>query len=169
MLCIIAKLDDAAVKRLTSIRESALIEEAAIKRLYGHITIAAYSGNNEAGFVQDCKKLLADISPFSVKYTDIEVLWETSIIIARPETTLELKTIHQLITEKYNDSLNQWTKKGAWYPHTTLFYEPQSDLRGLCSRMAESFVPFSTIINRIEFSTVTEAGYRIIDSMRVRS
>ena len=50
MLCMIAKLDNEATEKLLSLQRIALSAMPAIKPLHGHITIAAYMGENETAF-----------------------------------------------------------------------------------------------------------------------
>ena len=163
MLCVIAKLNEEATEKLMSIRTAAL-SDAALKPLHGHITIAAYTGDRQAQFVQFCK---SQISSFPVRYDRIEVLEDTSIIVASPEKSGTLEALHRRIAEAYNDSLNPWTQADRWYPHTTLLYEPNLDLHWICRKMAASFLPFAAQISCIEFSRVLESGYEIIDRVEL--
>lgn len=164
MLCVIAKLDNAATEKLEALRKRALAESEQIKPLYGHITVATYTGDNEALFIQSCKGLLLDISAFDIMYKKVEVLKETSIIVATPEKSDKLRSIHQRIAQRYDD-LDVWTKGDSWYPHTTLYYGPQADLDSICQNLAGCFSPFTAKICKIEFSRVVTNGYEIIDSI----
>lgn len=166
MLCVIAKLNEEATEKLMSIRTAAL-PGAALKPLHGHITIAAYTGDRQAQFVRFCKSQIAGISPFPVRYERIEVLEDTSIIVASPEKSGKLEVLHRRIAEEYNDSLNPWTQADRWYPHTTLLYEPNLDLHRICRKMAAHFMPFAAPISGIEFSRVLESGYEIIDRVEL--
>lgn len=166
MLCVIAKLNEEATKKLTSIQRSALAA-ALLKPLYGHITIAIYTGDQEAQFIQFCKSRIDRATSFAVQYKKLEVLEASSIIVASPEKSGTLDAIHQRIAEEYNHSLNSWTQADRWYPHTTLLYNPNLDLHTICREMSASFVPFSTEISKIEFSRVLESGYEIIDRVEL--
>lgn len=166
MLCVIAKLNEEGTEKLMSIRAAAL-SDAALKPLHGHITVAAYTGDRQAEFIQFCKSQIAGISSFPVRYERIEVLEDTSIIVASPEKSGTLEALHRRIAEAYNDSLNPWTQADRWYPHTTLLYEPNLDLHRICGEMSGHFTPFSAQISRIEFSRVLESGYEIIDRVEL--
>ena len=163
MLCVIAKLNDAAAEKLAAIREAAFPEGRVLKHLHGHITIATYLGNEEDQFIRSCRELLKDFPLFEIEYEKIEVLEETSIIVATPKKSGQLDLMHQSIAEKYNDSLDVWTQKDRWYPHTTLFYSPEEDLHSICGKMRAEFEPFLARICRIEFSRVCNSGYEIVD------
>ena len=163
MLCVIAKLDDAATKMLADVQEIAYGGQKKGRRLYGHITVATYISDDEAGFINTCKGYLEDLPAFDVIYDRIEVLDETSIIVAVPGKTEALELLYQRIADKFNDALDQWTKRGAWYPHTTLYYDPESNLGEIRDRMAERFVPVTAHIGAVEFSRVLESGYEIVD------
>ncbi|MBQ9561872.1 MAG: 2'-5' RNA ligase family protein [Lachnospiraceae bacterium] len=165
MLCVIAKLDQKATDQLNEIKRTAYPAGADIKTIYGHITLAAYIGDDELRFVRFCKRALADVSAFYIRYHKIEVLDETSIIVAAPEMSEPLTFLHQCIAEEYEDDLDRWTKREGWYPHTTLIYGPQLDLHSICRQMTDSFSPFEAGVNRIEFSRVCENGYEIIDGL----
>ena len=167
MLCVIAKLNAETTEKLISIQRAALSDAVVLKPLYGHITIATYAGDKEAQFVRFCKSLIGGISSFTVKYNKIEVLEESSIIVASPEKTGTLETLHQRIADEYNGSLNRWTQADRWYPHTTLLYEPSQDLHRICCSMSACFMPFSAQISRIEFSRVLESGYDVIDGVEL--
>lgn len=167
MLCVIAKLDEAAAEKLAEIQKSALKEGQPYRQVYGHVTIAAYTGEEESQFIHSVKKLLEGTAAFDITYEKIEVLDETSIIAAIPAYSAELSSIHRIIAERYDDSLDRWTKEGSWYPHTTLFYSPDADLQEICLKMRQSFVPFSAGVCRIEFSKVLQNGYEIIDSLNL--
>ena len=169
MLCVIAKLDQKATDRLNEMQRSAFPADADRKPIYGHITLATYIGEDEAGFIQSCKKSMADVSAFDIMYDKIEVLEETSIIVAVPAKSEPLLLLHQWIAEKHDNELDRWTKKGCWYPHTTLAFDPQADLHSICRKMADSFSPFKASVYRIEFSRVCANTYEIIDSMDLSS
>lgn len=74
MLCVIAKLDSHATEKLRTLQKVAASYEVVPSALYGHITIAAYSPNNDMAFVAGCKELLQGIGLFSILYDRIEVL-----------------------------------------------------------------------------------------------
>ncbi len=167
MLCVIAKLNDPATEKLIEIREAAFPADIKAKPLYGHITLATYLGDDESGFIRSCRQLLTDIADFSIVYEKAEVLDETSIIVATPAKSEMLTFLHQCITRVYNDSLDQWTKAGRWYPHTTLLFGPgRPDLHSICSKM-NGFFPFAAAVSRIEFSRVCDNHYEIIDSINL--
>lgn len=120
MLCVIAKLDKRSTEKLTAIQKAAA-PDADGKPLHGHITLAAYMGEDEAGFMAFCAALLKDVSRFAVKYTHLAVLEETSIVAALAEKTGTLAALHRRIAEVYGGSLNEWTGSDeVWLPHTTL-------------------------------------------------
>lgn len=162
MLCVIAKLDKRSTEKLTAIKKAGA-PGAGLKPLYGHITLASYMGDDEAGFMAFCAAQLKGVSRFAVKYTHLAVLEETSIIAALAEKTGTLAALHRRITEVYGGSLNEWTGSDeAWLPHTTLLYDPKADLHAACREMAAAFAPFAADIVRMEFSRVTPSGYEIL-------
>ena len=168
MLCVIAKLDKRSTEKLTAIQKAAA-PDADGKPLHGHITLAAYMGEDEAGFMAFCAALLKDVSRFSVKYTHLAVLEETSIVAALPEKTGVLSALHRRIAEVYGGSLDQWTcLDETWLPHTTLLYDPKADLQKLCGKMAAAFAPFTAGVVGIEFSRVTPSGYEILGRADLR-
>lgn len=162
MLCVIAKLDDAATRTLDGLRKTVL-GEACGRPLYGHVTLATYTGDEEARFVRACRDMLADVSAFSLRMEKIEVLEETSVLVASPEESGPLSELHRRITAEYEDALDKWTRTGIWLPHITLFFGPEADLSDLCRRLSAAFTPFSARVCAIEFSRVLDAGYEIID------
>ncbi|MBQ3704502.1 MAG: 2'-5' RNA ligase family protein [Oscillospiraceae bacterium] len=164
MLCVIAKLDSVSTDRLACLQKiacSGMVE----KPLYGHITVAAYIGEDELYFIQSCKKLLKVIPAFTIVYEKIEVLDETSIIVATPKKSETLSSLHHVIAAKHKDVLDKWTGSENWYPHTTLYHDPHLDLQSICLRMTELFRPFTATISRIEFSRVLDNRYEIIEHM----
>lgn len=166
MLCVIAKLDERSAERLTAIKRTAVPEA---KPLYGHITLATYVGDDEAGFMTFCASQLKGISRFAVEYTRLAVLEETSIVVALPEKAGALSALHRRIAEVYGGSLNEWTGSDeAWLPHTTLLYDPKADLPAVCRKMAADFAPFTAGIVGIEFSRVTPSGYEILGRADLR-
>ena len=168
MLCVIAKLAPDATQELRLLRDAALPEGQAVKPLYGHITIAAYLPEDDETFARDCLEMIRGTSPFTVRYEKIEVLRETSIIVAVPSKPAELVSLHEKIAEKYMDSLNSWTRGENWYPHTTLLCDPAADLDALCRSMRKAFVPFEAEIEWIELSRVEEDGYTIVETVDLR-
>ena len=167
MLCVIAKLDDAATKTLAAFRKIAYGEHRNGGSLYGHVTVATYVSDDEEGFICACKGYLNHFAAFDIIFDKIEVLDETSIIVASPRRTKALELLHRCITDHFNEALDQWTKSDAWYPHTTLYYEPEADLGKICRRMEEHFVPVTAHIDTIEFSRVLESGYEIVDHVNL--
>ena len=168
MLCVIAKLDKRSAEKLTALKKAA-VPEAGTKPLYGHITLASYVGEDEAGFMAFCTSLLKGVPRFAVRYTQLAVLEETSIIAALAEKTGTLPALHQRIAEVYGGSLNEWTGSDeVWLPHTTLLYDPKADLPAVCRKMAADFAPFTAGIVGIEFSRVTPPGYEILGRTDLR-
>jgi hypothetical protein len=163
MLCLIAKLSEEATEQLRYVQKAADPDSVLWKPLHGHITIAAYTGVEEKEFIRFCREQMAGISSFAVQYQKIELLEDTSIVVAVPEKAGMLEKIHRRITEKYNDDLDRWTKTDSWYPHTTLFFSPGEDLQKVYRKLADAFVPFSARVCGAEFSRVLDTGYEIID------
>ena len=163
MLCLIAKLDDAASVKLNAIRKAAFPDGGQGKQVYGHITLASYPGEWETSFICSCRELLAKIPAFEIAYESVEVLKETHIIVAKPGDSETLTTLHRRIAEKHGDDLDPWTKGDRWYPHTTLFYGPDADLEQICSAMARHFSPIRAKVVRFELSRVLPDGYEIVD------
>ena len=163
MLCVIAKLSRSATEKLRTLQSVAASFGVHPSPVYGHITIAAYTPDDDTEFIAGCKELLQGIGSFSVFFDKIEVLSETSIIVATPRKDGVLASLHDRLTARYGPFLDQWTCGDRWYPHTTLLYHPQADLANICRSMQEMFSPFEATVNSIEFSKVTETGYRIAD------
>ena len=163
MLCVIAKLDDAATEKLEALRQAALPGGETAKRLYGHITVASYLGADELSFIRACKALLTGFPAFAVSYVKLEVLEESSVLVASPEKSGALLSLHRRIAERWPDSLDKWTATERWHPHTTLLHSPTADLQALRRKMEAAFSPFSARVGRIEFSRVTDDGYEILD------
>ena len=169
MLCVIAKLDETATNRLIELQKAAFPAGAETRTLHGHITLATYIGEDEACFVQSCKRALAGASAFIVVYEKIEVLDETSILVATPEKSEPLAFLHRRITERFEDTLDRWTKGDRWYPHTTLAVGPQPDLQTICDKMRDSFSTFEAWISKIEFSRVYANAFEIVDDLDLAS
>ena len=167
MLCVIAKLDEEATQMLISLQKVAVPDPARRRALHGHITLAAYTGDDEAGFIRDCKELLAEHSSFTVMYEKTEILEETSILVAVPGKSSQLDTVHQNITNRYSDALDEWTRREKWVPHTTLFFSPGPELYEAYRRAAGQFVPFQARLCSIEFSRVLATGYEIVNRLNL--
>lgn len=165
MICVIAKLPPDAVERLDLLRRTVVSDEQSVKPLYGHITLATCLPDNDEKFIRDCAGIVRGAPAFSVCYEKLEVLPETSIIVATPSKPDELLALHGKIAGKYGSSLDRWTCGPDWYPHTTLLYDPAADLDALCRNMQQHFVPFSARVSQVEFSKVEEAGYTILKSV----
>lgn len=165
MLCVIAKIDDESTRKLADLQSAAKDFGLPPRILYGHITLSAFVGSEEAAYMAFCKTVLRDVGAFSVFYEQVEVLYETSIIVASPRKRGALENIQAKLTAGWEEKLDIWTKPDVWRPHTTLLYKPDAGLYAICERMTAVFHPFPAKIERIEFSKVTENGYRILDSI----
>lgn len=168
MLCVIAKLSRSATEELRSLQSVAASFGIHPSPVYGHVTIAAYTPDDDMDFIAGCKELMQDVRPFSVSFDKIEVLSQTSIIVATPRKDGVLMSLHARLAARYGPFLDQWTCGDSWYPHTTLLYHPQADLAGICRSMQEIFSPFEAAVNSIEFSRVSETGYQITDRIALR-
>lgn len=168
MLCLIAKIDADSRERLLQIQQLAEKSGISVGNLYGHITLAVYTGDDGEAFISSCKDILRDYSAFTVHYDKIEVLSATSIIVASPVNENEIAVIHRRIAKEWAEYLDKWTQETAWYPHTTLLYHPQADLNALAKAMEVRFAPFDARVERIEFSRVKEKGYEIMDAVELQ-
>ncbi len=167
MLCVIAVPEKKAAVRLAALAESA-VSGFSGRALHGHITIASYTGNEEESFIRSCRDMIGGFPAFGIIYERIEVLEETSVIVAVPQSSGPLRMMHERIEERYGNDLDQWTRGSTWYPHTTLLYDPDADLRGLCRKMSETFVPFRADIRIVEFSRGLDRGFEIASSLTLR-
>lgn len=135
------------------------------RHLHGHITLVSYVGQNEASFVAQCKAALKEWKVFPVTYNGVELLPPTPSIVASPELSQELVSIHDVLLSVAPSEMDSWSSKELWHPHTTLFYHTEADLQAIAEQMRKSFVPFTAEVVRLEFSRVTDSGYEIIDSI----
>ena len=165
MLCVIAKIDNAARERLNELCKVVEEFDLPVRYLYGHITLVSYIGQNEANFIEQCKAALKKWKTFSVSYSRVELLPPTPSIVASPELSQELVAIHDLLLSVAPSEMDSWSAKEIWHPHTTLFYHTEADLQAIAERMRKIFVLFTAEIVRIEFSRVTDSGYEIIDAI----
>lgn len=167
MLCAIAKIDPAARERLVSLAR--LTEGFGIppRNVYGHITLASYTGYDENEFISSCKTILSGRGKFSVRYGKLEVWNPSTIIVAVPQKENTIAAIQKEISKKWAADLDQWTQADVWRPHTTLVTNPQADFHAIIEVMQEKFKPFAAQIERVEFSCVYENGYEIIDCVEL--
>ena len=100
MICVIAKLPPDAVERLNILKEAAISERPLVHSLYGHITIANYLPDDDTEFRQVCAGIIRETPSFSVRYEKLEVLSETSIVVATPSKPTALLDLHNRIAEK---------------------------------------------------------------------
>lgn len=160
MLCVIALLSPEADQSLTLLRETALPGVRFTRPLHAHITLATYLPENTDVFIRSCAKMFGGTRSFTVRYEQVKVL--SDIIIAAPSMSPELISLHRRIADQYSESLDQWTAGDLWYPHTTLYCNPEADLNAVCAEIQKHFVPFETRISEIEFSRVDETGYTVL-------
>ncbi len=168
MLCMIAKLDAGTTERLTALRRAAERFGIPGKALYGHVTLAAYVGDDVPAFLSSCRQLLRSFPAFSVTYDRIEVLSATSILVASPRNEGALARLHSAVAARWGRELDAWTGGSEWKPHTTLLYQPERDLAEIAAALREGFTPFTAAVERIEFSEVLERGYRIVDTVELQ-
>jgi len=160
MLCVIALLSPEADQSLTQLRETALPGGRFARPLHAHITLATYLPEDTDVFIRSCAKMFEGTRSFTVRYEQVEVL--SDIVIAAPSKSPELISLHGRIADQYSESLDQWTAGDLWYPHTTLYCDPEADLDAVCTKLRKHFVPFETRISEIEFSRVEETGYTVL-------
>ena len=167
MLCVIAKLAPDVNEKLSRLRQTAMPQVHFSSPLYAHITLATYLPEDTENFIAFCREIFRDVPSFTVRYEKLEVLPETSIIVAVPTLPDTLLSLHDRIDRDFGESLDSWTHGENWYPHTTLVYNPAVDLDAICKEMQKLFVPFDTSIEQIEFSRVEENGYNIVETVRL--
>lgn len=158
MLCAIAKLDPASTQRLAKLRRMANDFGIFPRELHGHITLATYTGGDEAGFIASCTAILSGYHKFTVRYEKVEI-WASvpeseSIIVAVPQREPVMAAMQKEIARAWAADLNEWTQEDVWRPHTTLLYAPGADLAAIAAAMQKEFAPFTAQVDRIEFSRV---------------
>lgn len=159
MIFAIADIDPASAQRLTALRQLVAPFGIPPRAVHGHISLAAYTGGDEDGFVSTCRRILSRYGAFCVRYEGIEIFASTCAIVAAPQKEGPLDAIQRDIARAFPSELNQWTRREAWQPHTTLAYHPQADLAAIAQAMRTEFVPFSARVDRIEFSRVDEESH----------
>ena len=163
MLCVIATVVPEANRKLEQLRENALPGVQFAPPLHAHITLATWLPEDADAFMDACTEMSRDIPSLTIRYEKVEVLAETSIIVATPSVPAALVSLHNRIVDHFVASLDQWTRGSAWYPHSTLLYSPSLDLDAVCAEMQKYFVPFEARIDAIEFSRVEEKGYTVLN------
>lgn len=158
MICAIAKIDPASTERLAKLRRMANDFGVFPRELHGHITLATYTGGDEAGFIASCKAVLSGYQKFTVRYEKVEI-WASvpeseSIIVAAPQREPVMAAMQKEIARTWAADLNERTQENVWRPHTTLLYAPGADLTAIAAAMQREFAPFTAQVDRIEFSRV---------------
>lgn len=130
MVCAIAIIDQAATDRLIKAVRIAERFGFPAGEVHGHITLATYVGDDEAGFISSCKEILSKHGRFPVFYDKIEA-WGTtsgtgSFIVAVPRKENAIVTIQKEISGEWSAYLNRWTQPDAWNPHTFSPVSPRS-------------------------------------------
>ena len=169
MLCVIAKIDEAARQKLLLLQKIAENCGIPLRHLHGHITLAVYSGDDEPAFIYSCKKIFSGFAPFSVRYDQLKVLREPSTIVACPPRKGALAEMQRRIVDEWSNELHIWSQPDVWLPHTTLVQDTQSDLDAALLAMQNMFEPFEAQISSIEFSAVRENGYEIVDAAELKA
>lgn len=162
MLCVIAKLSEEAREKLLYVQNT--VESFGLKKrpLYGHITLGTFVEGNEELLMERCRKALRGINPVKVCYEEILELDETYIVVAVLKRSAELLDLQRSVVQGQEELLDRWTHSEIWQPHTTLVHEPGMELKAVRDAMQAVFEPFETVIERVDFSRVTENGYEII-------
>ena len=168
MLCAIARLSGPDRDRLRAVQAAALALGYAPTPLYGHVTLAVCAHGDEDAFTAGCREALNGLAPFAVRYERIEILSQTSIIVATPAKSGAMLAAHDILSARFGDWLDAFTRGEAWRPHTTLFHHPDADLAPVCRAMAARFEPFTARIDRVELSRVLPKGYAIVGSIDLK-
>lgn len=168
MLCAIAKLDDEATGRLEALRRVASPAGGPLRPLYGHITLASFLGTDEEALLRACRARLGSERTFSLRYEKLEVLHETSILVASPGPSEPLRALRGRLVEGFEERLDPWTGAARWRPHTTLLFGPGLDLDRICRRLSRGFAPFPARVQRVELSRVLAEGYEILERFELR-
>ena len=165
MLCVIAKLDEAARERLLNVQK--IVTEFGLLRraLYGHITLATFIQGEEAQRIGKCKAALKEAAPVRVRFKEIAEFTETSVVAAIPEKTEALAALQRRAVGDGERLLDRWTRCAAWQPHTTLVHQPGMELAQVCAAMQSAFEPFETWVERIEFSRVEDGRCEVVDGL----
>ena len=103
MLCAVAKLDPASTERLARLRRMANQFGIFPKELHGHITLATYTGEDEAAFIASCKAILSGYGKFAVRYDKVDI-WVSvpeseSIIVAAPRRETAMAAMQKEIAQ----------------------------------------------------------------------
>lgn len=167
MLCVIARIDKDARKRLLPLQQEAEKHGIARRHLHGHITLAAYTGANTEEFIASCKQICTAFAPFRIRYDELRILREPSTIAVCPAKGGTLLELYQHISGQWAAELNVWSQPEIWLPHTTLLQAPDADLDAVLYAMQRIFHPIDASISTIEFSAVTPDGYVIVDSVKL--
>lgn len=161
-------IDPASAEKLSKLRCLTARFGVPPRDVHGHITLASYVGGDEDGFISSCKAILSRYGAFSVPYDRVEIFDSSAVIVAVPRKGGPLDAMQGEISQAWAADLNQWTRREAWRPHTSLFYSRQAELEPILKAMREAFEPFSARVNRIEFSHVDEEDrIKTVDVMKL--
>lgn len=168
MLCVIARIDEKARERLAALQDVAVELGVPPRPLYGHITLVTYVGDREPEFIAHAKAALREQRQFTAHYDRIGVLETAQVVAAMPKKEGELEKVQSLIAVDCTACVDAWTRPSLWIPHTTLAHRPPVAIDVLADAMSREFEPFSTRVDRIEFSRVLEDGYAIVDAVDLK-
>ena len=170
MLCVIAKIDENSRQKLHSLQKAAEAEFGIAPRyLHGHVTLITCVAGEESELIARSRKALEGEYAFSLNYESIGVLEESAIVVARVVRCCALDELQEKLERANREFLDKWTVRGLWTPHTTLLYSAEADLQKIADLMRRHFEPFAARIEEVEFSQVTDGGYRILGSVRLKN
>ena len=170
MLCVIAKIDENARQKLYFLQKAAEKEFGIAPRyLHGHVTLLTCVSGEESELIDRSRKALEGEWAFTLNYETIDVLQESSIIVAKAKRCCALDELHGKLARANGEFLDKWTVREKWTPHTTLLYSRNADLQKIAVHMRRYFEPFEARIEEVEFSQVTDDGYRILESFRLKN
>ncbi len=168
MICAIARLSPDADEKLQSLRKAWMPAGRPLPAMHGHITLASYLPEDDAGFMRTCTEIYSRVPSFRVRYDKLEVLAETSVIVAVPSGSEKLRSLHERAVKAFGSSLDRWTCGDSWIPHTTLIHDPAADLETVCRMMRHHFIPFEAEIRQIELSKVETTGYTVLKTIDLK-
>jgi 2'-5' RNA ligase len=118
-----------------------------------HVTIALVKDDvKPEDLISKLKEITSDWKPLPVTFDSIAFLPRpVAPMLARPNVTVELLKANEEVCRRVApDSIVDYSKPGAWQPHTTLARDIKPEDRGPALRaVLESWEPLKTTLDRV--------------------
>lgn len=159
---VLLALDDATAMRVRAIKTLQNKFNMPYRLFYPHLTLAHFPLAEERVLTRTIHKLSKKFDPITLNFLDVKLV-DNALIAIEADNNKALSSLYTRVHNSLPYSADKWTSPDdtLYFPHVSLYFNPEIDLKPMYEHFKQGFEPFSGQVVALELSLYDGKSYTI--------